>query len=92
MGIPNYQYMEGTASSSGYRKRFAELARELPVAVHDTLDDLRAARAKGKGKANLRILGDGHYSAEGHKVLAESLAPAVERLLPPVAATTERSA
>ncbi len=81
LAIPPYQYLEGTASSSAYRERYREMGRDLPVTVHDPLDDLKAA-AKIHGAKALRIRGDAHYSAKGHEVLAESFAPVISGLLP----------
>ncbi len=80
LAIPPYHYVERTTSSKAYRERFAELAAETGIAVHDPLDDLLAA-AKTKGTARLRIRGDAHYAAEGHEVIARSVAPVIERML-----------
>ena len=76
LAIPPYQYVEGTASAGAYRARFAELASSSAVRVHDPLPDLIAAVGE-VGAASLRIPGDAHYSAEGHRVIAESLAPVI---------------
>lgn len=80
LSIPPYQYVEGTASVTSYRERFGELAESAAVRVHDTLDDLRAA-ARRQGRAAIRIPGDAHYNGAGHRVIAESMAPAVAQLL-----------
>ena len=76
LAIPPYQYVEKTASSTAYTKRFAELGDADGLRVHDALPDLVAAAGR-RGAASLRIPGDAHYSADGHRVIAESLAPVI---------------
>lgn len=78
--LPAYQYVEGTASARHYRNRMAELAAEPTFAVHDMLDELRAA-SKAQGKYAIRIPNDQHLAEAGHAVVAKSLSPAIERLL-----------
>lgn len=80
VAIPPYQYVEGTASASAYRRRFAELAADRHLVVLDVLDDLKSA-ARRHGAESIRLKGDAHYSALGHKAIADSLSPVVEALL-----------
>ena len=80
LSIPPYQYVEGTASAAPYEARFGELAGQSAFTVHDTLGDLRAA-ARREGKAAIRIPRDAHYNGAGHRVIAESMASTVARLL-----------
>lgn len=80
LAIPPYQYMERTANAGPYRQRFAEMAATSHARVHDPLPDLVAA-AREVGPELLRIPGDAHYSAEGHRVIAESLAPVIADVL-----------
>jgi lysophospholipase L1-like esterase len=77
LAIPPYQYVEKTASPAAYKDRFAELAASPNLQVHDPLPELVAA----SGAEALRIPGDAHYSAEGHRVIAESLAPLIAAAL-----------
>ncbi len=80
LAIPPYQYVEGTANAAPYTDRFGELGAMPDVRVHDPLGDLQGV-AKAQGAASIRIPGDAHYNAAGHRVIAESMAPAVAEML-----------
>ena len=81
MPIPVFPHIEGSASPDGYRARFAELHRPPAVTVHDPLPDL--TRVPRKDREALRISKrDSHPTREGHRSLAESLAPVIRSALP----------
>jgi carbamoyltransferase len=77
--IPFYQYVEETSDPEPYRARFMELARATGCALHDPLADLR--RHPPEVRRGFRFAQDPHLTAAGHQALAESLAPALRRLL-----------
>ena len=80
VAIPPHQYIRGTASPKGYRARFRELGSLPGVTVHDPLDDfLKLPREQLPGLHLSRD--DGHFTAAGHRVLADSLSPVVRDLL-----------
>ena len=73
--LPLAQHMDEVASPAGYRARFTELQRPPAITVHDPLPDLlRYPRVTRRG---FRFPVDVHPTAEGHRALAESLAPAI---------------
>ena len=79
MPLPLPQHLDQVCDAGGYRARFAELAAELGCALHDPLDDLLAySRAE---RRRFRWETDIHFTPEGHRALAASLAPALGRLL-----------
>ena len=80
MPLPLYQYVEEQADSTPYQTRFAELARDLGCALHDPLPDLQSYSMAERRQ--FRFEKDPHPTPEGHRALAASLEPALERLLP----------
>jgi len=75
--LPLAQHFDEVASPAGYRARFAELAAAPSISVHDPLPDLlRHPRAARRA---FRFPVDVHPTAEGHRVLGESLAAAIRR-------------
>jgi hypothetical protein len=76
--VPLYQYIEETADPLGYRARFAELVEWPHVTVHDPLADFR--RASKAERRSYRFERDVHLTPAGHRILARSLAPIIERL------------
>ena len=73
--IPIHQYIEKTASPAGYQARFRELDDPPRATVHDPLADfLRFSSTERRG---FRFDVDGHLTAAGHRVLAESLASCI---------------
>ncbi len=77
--IPFYQYVEQTSDPSNYQARFRELAAAAGCALHDPLPDLW--RYSPEARRAFRFARDPHLTPAGHQALAESLAPAVSRLL-----------
>jgi len=76
MPIPLYHYVEGTASPKAYQARFRELSDPPHVTIHDPLPDFhRFDTAERRG---FRFERDCHLTASAHRVLAESLASAIE--------------
>jgi lysophospholipase L1-like esterase len=74
--IPLYQYIEETASAKAYQARFRELADPPHVTIHDPL---AAFQRKGPSERRaLRFEHDCHLTAPAHRLLAESLASAIE--------------
>lgn len=84
--LPLFTHVEGDADPGNYQRRFSELAIATGVAVHDPLPDLR--RHPPAERRAFRFAKDIHPTPAGHRALADSLTPAVGRMLddPPVAA------
>ncbi len=84
MPLPLPQHLDEVCDSSGYQARFAELAGELGCTLHDPLPDfLRYPKAE---RRRFRWEKDIHFTPAGHRVLAQSLAPVLEKMLMPAAA------
>jgi lysophospholipase L1-like esterase len=81
--IPLYHYVEEISSPAGYQARFAELAAETNVQLHDPLPDLHAVPKSERRR--FRFKTDIHPTREGHRVLADSLRPVVEQCLGAIA-------
>ena len=79
MLIPMPQHVRATATPSNYQDRFAELADETGLPVHDTLADTLAFPASDR--QGFHFASDGHPTAAYHRILAESVAPDVEDAL-----------
>lgn len=77
--LPLYQHVEETADAGAYQARFAELAAEVPCTLHDPLPDLR--RYSAADRRRFRFEKDIHLTPSGHRAIADSLAPALQRLL-----------
>jgi hypothetical protein len=77
--LPLFPFVEETADPSPYQARFRELARDVGCTVHDVLADLR--RYPPEHRRTFRFHVDVHFTSEGHRVLAESLARPVATLL-----------
>lgn len=85
MPLPLPQHLDQSCDPGPYQARFAELAAELKCTLHDPLPALLNYGAKERRGFRWEI--DIHFTPEGHRALAESLAPVLERLL---ARATER--
>lgn len=84
MPLPLPQHIDGVCDAGGYRARFAELAAELGCTLHDPLPHfLKYSKAE---RRRLRWEQDIHFTPEGHRVLADSLAPVLRTLLGAAAA------
>jgi hypothetical protein len=77
--LPLYQHVEETSDSSGYRARFEELGRETGAIIHDPLPDYHAVPPEER--RGLRFGRDIHPTPAAHRLLAESLARTVARVL-----------
>jgi GDSL-like lipase/acylhydrolase family protein len=78
MPIPMFHYFEGTVSARRYRSRFRELGADPRIIVHDPWDDIMS-HSESERRA-FRFARDPHPTRAYHRVLAQSLAPVVERL------------
>lgn len=79
MPLPLPQHIDETCDATGYQARFAELAAELGCTLHDPLPAMLAHPKTQRRK--FRWEKDVHFTPEGHCVVADSLAPVLERLL-----------
>ena len=79
MPIPLHQHVEGTARAGGYQARFHETAQAHGCHLHDPLPDLQAY--SGEEKRAFRFAKDVHPTPAGHAALAQSMLPAVSRIL-----------
>jgi carbamoyltransferase len=79
MPLPLPQQIDEMCDASGYQARFAELAAELGCTLHDPLPHfLSYPKAQ---RRRLRWEKDIHFTPEGHRALAGSLAPVLAQLL-----------
>jgi hypothetical protein len=78
MPIPLYHYVEGIADPT-YVNRFEELRGFPNLRLHDPLPYLRARPQEERRQ--LRFKTDEHPTAIAHRLLAESLVPAISRFL-----------
>jgi carbamoyltransferase len=77
--LPLYQFIEETSDAGKYQERFAELAKEVPVEVHDPLPDLQ--QYSMADRRNFRFKDDVHPTPEGHRAIAESLFKKIKQML-----------
>ena len=79
MPLPLPQHIDEACDASAYQARFAELAAELACTLHDPLPCfLSYSQAQ---RRRFRWEKDIHFTPEGHRVLAQSLAPVLKQLL-----------
>jgi len=79
MPLPLPQHLDEVCDAAPYQARFTELAAELGCTLHDPLPDLM--RYNKAERRRFRWETDIHFTPEGHRALANSLAPVLERLL-----------
>lgn len=79
MPLPLPQHLDGVCDAVPYQARFAALAAELECTLHDPLPELlEYDRTQRRG---FRWQTDIHFTPEGHRALARSLVPVLERAL-----------
>lgn len=78
--LPMWQFTEGLSDTTAYQTRFRELAADTGSPLHDPLPDLQQQYSDTE-RRSFRFKTDNHLSPHGHQALAESLAPAIRRLL-----------
>ncbi|RJG27462.1 SGNH/GDSL hydrolase family protein [Massilia cavernae] len=79
MPLPLPQHLDGACDAGPYQARFAELAAEVKCTLHDPLPAFMAYPAAERRA--FRWETDIHYTPAGHRALADSLAPVLQRLL-----------
>lgn len=77
--VPMWPFVEESSDPTNYQARYRELAKETGCYVHDPLPDLW--KYSLEDRRNFRFKVDSHYTPKGHRALAESLAPAIERIM-----------
>ncbi|MBI4514606.1 MAG: SGNH/GDSL hydrolase family protein [Deltaproteobacteria bacterium] len=77
--IPLSQHIDETASAASYRARFGELHGPPLVTVHDPLPAFH--HFSRSERSQLRFRQDPHFTAAGHRVLAESLGAVVHSFI-----------
>jgi hypothetical protein len=82
--LPPYRHVEGTADHRPAHDRLRELHQPPQVTVHDPLPDLAALPSAARRR--LRFGTDYHPTPAYHRIVAESVAPAVARALDEAAA------
>ena len=80
MPLPLPQHLDETCDAAPYQARFAELAAELGCTLHDPLPDLLSYDRHIRRTFRWEI--DIHFTPAGHRAIATSLAPVLERVLP----------
>jgi carbamoyltransferase len=76
--IPHYFFLSSPRDARGYQARFGELASATKCHLYDPLPDLLKLSAEDRG--NLWSDSSGHPSPRGHEILANLLAPVVQRI------------
>jgi lysophospholipase L1-like esterase len=79
MPLPLPQHLDRVCDARPYQARFAELADQTGCLLHDPLPDL--LRYETQQRRRFRWETDIHFTPEGHRALANSLAPVLARLL-----------
>ena len=79
MPLPLPQHLDQVCDARPYQARFADLAREAGCTLHDPLPELLAYDKQQRRR--FRWETDIHYTPDGHRALAASLAPVLTRLL-----------
>jgi hypothetical protein len=77
--IPMWPFVEESGDPSDYQTRFCELARDTGCHLHDPLPDLWKYPIHERRAFRFKI--DPHLTPAGHRAMAASLAPAIERVL-----------
>jgi carbamoyltransferase len=77
--IPMRAFVYGESDPSGYQSRCRELAAETKCALHDPLPDLLTYAASDRHR--FFFTQDAHLSPQGHQALAQSIQPAIARLM-----------
>jgi hypothetical protein len=77
---PWWSTLRSTCAATNYQARYRELASDTGCYLHDPLPDLWQNFTKEERRA-FRFKRDPHLSPNGHKALALSLAPAIERIM-----------
>lgn len=77
--IPMWQFFDEGCDARGYQARFAELALDTGCYLHDPLPEL--LEYSKTERSGFRVPGDAHYTVEGHRALAISLAGAIRRIM-----------
>lgn len=77
--IPLYQHIEQTAPADSYRERFQELSEFERVGICDPLP--RFWMETPENRRRCRFKNDPHFTPFGHEVLADALAPVIEKYL-----------
>ncbi|MES2900347.1 MAG: SGNH/GDSL hydrolase family protein [Pseudomonadota bacterium] len=79
MPLPLPQHLDQVCDPVPYQARFAELARDLGCTLHDPLPDLLAYEPAVRRR--FRWETDIHFTPQGHRAIADSLAPVLAGLL-----------
>lgn len=77
--LPHYVYIASSGDPSGYQTRFRELSRTTGCHLYDPLPDLRSFPVKERSRFWSEA--SGHLSGAGHRVIAQLLAPVLERFV-----------
>jgi hypothetical protein len=77
--VPMWPFVEQSSDPTNYQTRFRELANDTGCYLHDPLPDLwKYGEQERRG---FRFKVDSHLTPQGHKAIAMSLAPVVERIM-----------
>ncbi len=77
--LPTFAHLSGNVLADGYRARFAELARDSGTEFVDLLPALLRHPPDERRRARFAV--DEHPSPLGHAMIADAIAPALERAL-----------
>lgn len=79
MPLPLPQHLDEVCDPRPYQDRFRELAKELDCVLHDPMPDL--LNYEPAVRRRFRWQTDIHFTPQGHRAIADSLAPVLARLL-----------
>jgi lysophospholipase L1-like esterase len=82
MPLPLPQHLDEQCDARPYQTRFAELAAQTGCTLHDPLPAMLTYQPAERRA--FRWETDIHYTPAGHRVIADSLVPVLERLLAPI--------
>ena len=84
--VPMWPFIDGWSDPTAYQERFRELVADTGCYLHDPLPDLWRYSAEERREFRLKV--DTHLTFKGHKALAISLAPVIERIIRTTRKTT----
>jgi hypothetical protein len=77
--VPMWPFIEESSDPTNYQARFRELANDTGCLLHDPLPDLWKYTKEERRAFRFKV--DSHFTPAGHRALAHSLAPAIQRAM-----------
>ncbi|MBX7165042.1 MAG: SGNH/GDSL hydrolase family protein [Pirellulales bacterium] len=77
--LPMWPFTEESSDPTPYQARYRELAAQIGCYLHDPLPDLWKYTPEERRAFRFKV--DSHYTPAGHKAIAASIAPTIERIM-----------